>query len=96
VNIINNAQDAMPQGGELHLTVDRDDGTIRFTITDSGNGIPPEIRDRMFEAFVTAGKKKGTGLGLAITKRIVDQHGGTIEVQSEPGKGTTFVVSIPG
>ncbi|HEY6191630.1 MAG TPA: HAMP domain-containing sensor histidine kinase [Bacteroidota bacterium] len=96
VNIINNAQDAMPQGGELHLTVDRHDGTIRFTITDSGNGIPPEIRDRMFEAFVTAGKKKGTGLGLAITKRIVDQHGGTIEVQSEPGKGTTFVVSIPG
>jgi signal transduction histidine kinase len=95
VNIITNAQDAMPQGGGLRLTVDRHGHMIRFTISDTGSGIPPEIRDRIFDAFVTAGKKKGTGLGLAITKRIVDQHGGTIEVESAPDKGTTFVVSIP-
>jgi signal transduction histidine kinase len=95
VNIINNAQDAMPNGGILRLKIDRHDGTIRFKISDTGSGIPPEIRDTMFEAFVTAGKRKGTGLGLAITKRIVDQHGGTIAVQSEPDKGTAFTVSIP-
>ncbi|MBI1803299.1 MAG: HAMP domain-containing histidine kinase [Ignavibacteriae bacterium] len=95
VNIINNAQDAMPNGGRLDLTVSRHDHTIVFSIADTGIGIPEEIRDKMFDAFVTAGKKKGTGLGLAITKRIIDQHGGTIEVESERGKGTTFTVSIP-
>lgn len=95
VNIITNAQDAMPQGGELRLTVERYDHTIRFMVADTGTGIPPEIRDRIFDAFVTAGKKKGTGLGLAITKRIIDQHGGTIEVQSEQNRGTTFTLSIP-
>jgi signal transduction histidine kinase len=95
VNLITNAQDAMPHGGELRLTVDRFTHSIRFTVADTGTGIPPEIRDTMFDAFVTAGKKKGTGLGLAITKRIVDQHGGTIEVQSEQGRGTTFILTIP-
>ncbi len=95
VNIINNAQDAMPGGGTLHLTSRREDHSICFTLTDSGGGIPDEIREKIFDAFVTAGKKKGTGLGLAITKRIIDQHGGTIEVESEKGKGTTFVVRIP-
>src|SRR6266849_9897186 len=62
VNILTNAQDAMPGGGEIRLTVERRDDTIRFTIADTGPGIPPEIRERIFDAFVTAGKKKGTGL----------------------------------
>src|SRR5260221_2199562 len=95
VNIITNAQDAMPHGGELHFTIERHQSAIKFILSDTGIGIPAEIRNRIFDAFVTAGKKKGTGLGLAITKKIIDQHGGTIEVQSEEGKGTTFVVSIP-
>ena len=95
INIINNAQDAMPQGGVLHIIASRENNRLSFSISDSGVGIPPEIKDKIFDAFVTAGKKRGTGLGLAITKRIIDQHGGTIEVESESGKGTRFIVKIP-
>jgi len=95
VNIINNAQDAMPKGGTLTLALSRENGTIAFSIADTGVGIPPEIKEKMFDAFVTAGKKRGTGLGLAITKRIIDQHGGSILVESERGKGTTFTIKIP-
>lgn len=95
VNIITNAQDAMPQGGTLSVTTGKEDSFLYFTISDTGVGIPPEIKNQIFDAFVTAGKKKGTGLGLAITKRIIDQHGGTIEVESEQGKGTKFRVKIP-
>ena len=95
VNIINNAQDAMPKGGTLTFGLSRANGEILFSVTDTGVGIPPEIKEKMFEAFVTSGKKRGTGLGLAITKRIIDQHGGTIIVESERWKGTTFTVKIP-
>lgn len=95
VNIVNNAQDAMTSGGVVTLSAKSDNGAIEFRITDTGSGIPLDIRDKIFDAFVTAGKKKGTGLGLAITKRIIDQHEGTIEVESEMGKGTTFVIKIP-
>ncbi len=95
VNIINNAQDAMPSGGTVQVTSLRMNSDVGFTISDNGTGIPPEIKEKIFDAFVTAGKKKGTGLGLAITKRIIDQHGGTIEVESEMGKGTTFRIRIP-
>jgi signal transduction histidine kinase len=95
VNIINNAQDATAAGGSVTLAAWMDNGEIAFRISDTGKGIPPEIREKMFDAFVTAGKKKGTGLGLAITKRIVDQHEGTIEVKSAPGMGTTFVIRLP-
>jgi signal transduction histidine kinase len=94
-NLINNAQDAMPNGGKIDFTVAKENHKLVFTVADTGTGIAPEIRDTMFNAFVTAGKKKGTGLGLAITKRIVDQHGGTIDVESERGKGATFTVKIP-
>lgn len=95
VNIINNAQDAMPQGGTLRIATSSDNGTLCFSIADTGVGIPAEIKDKIFDAFVTAGKTKGTGLGLAITKRIIDQHDGTIEVDTERGKGSTFRVKIP-
>lgn len=95
VNIINNAQDAMPAGGKLRIVAARQNGSLLFSIADTGPGIPDEIKGKIFDAFVTAGKKKGTGLGLAITKRIIDQHGGAIEVESEHGKGTTFLVTIP-
>lgn len=95
VNIINNAQDAMPTGGTVLITSTRVNGSVAFDISDTGKGIPPEIQGKIFDAFVTAGKKKGTGLGLAITKRIIDQHGGTIEVESVVGKGTTFKIKLP-
>jgi signal transduction histidine kinase len=95
VNIINNAQDAMAGGGHLSITVQMVAESLAVSISDTGPGIPPDIRDKIFDAFVSAGKKKGTGLGLAITKRIIDQHGGTIEVMTEMGAGTTFTVRIP-
>ncbi len=95
VNLINNSQDAMPDGGKIDITIGKEDHALAFTVKDTGTGIPSEIRHTMFDAFVTAGKVKGTGLGLAITKRIVDQHGGTIEVESERGKGTSFTIKIP-
>ncbi len=94
-NLITNAQEAMPGGGKIDFTVTKHDHSLIFEVADTGSGIPGEIRDTMYNAFVTAGKKGGTGLGLAITKRIVDQHGGSIEVESERGKGTTFTIKIP-
>lgn len=95
VNIITNAQDAMPHGGTLRLTTERTNGVVTFGIADTGTGIPEEIRAKIFDAFFTMGKKKGTGLGLAITKRIVDEHGGRIDIRSELGRGTMFLVTIP-
>jgi signal transduction histidine kinase len=95
VNIINNAQDATPAGGSVKVAAWMENGEVAFRISDTGKGIPGEIREKIFDAFVTMGKKKGTGLGLAITKRIIDQHEGTIEVKSAPGMGTTFVIRLP-
>lgn len=95
VNILSNAEDATPKGGEVHLTISSDDGLLIFSIRDGGNGIPEEVRHRVFEPFVTYGKSRGTGLGLAITKRIVEQHFGEIHFETEQGKGTTFLIKIP-
>jgi signal transduction histidine kinase len=95
INIINNAQEAMPAGGRIRLMVSRMNGFAEFSVSDTGVGIPQEIRDRIFEPFLTYGKERGTGLGLAITKRIVDAHQGKIELQSTLGEGTTFSLFIP-
>lgn len=95
VNILSNAEDATPKGGEVYLTTSSDDGLLIFSIRDSGSGIPEEVRSRVFEPFVTYGKSRGTGLGLAITKKIVEQHFGEIHFQTEQGKGTTFLIKIP-
>ncbi|MBM2845413.1 MAG: hypothetical protein HW407_725, partial [Bacteroidetes bacterium] len=69
---------------------------IEFRVSDTGVGIPPELMHKMFDPFITHGKANGTGLGLAITKLIVEQHGGTIDVSSQVGVGTTFALMIPG
>lgn len=94
-NIINNAHDAMPEGGTIGVIIEEKNGNIRFAVEDTGKGIPEEIRDTLFEPFVTSGKKRGTGLGLAIVRRVVELHQGTISFISEIGKGTEFVVTIP-
>lgn len=94
-NIIANAVDVLPHGGEIELRVLRDKEDVVFIIRDTGPGIPKEIQPKVFDPFVTAGKAKGTGLGLSITKEIVELHGGSISFESSPSNGTTFFVRIP-
>lgn len=96
-NLVRNARQAMKKtdGGRLVLRIDRTDEGIAFEVADTGCGIPKEILPRVFEPFVTHGKSHGTGLGLAIAKSIVDAHGGTIQVRSTEGAGTTFAVNMP-
>ena len=94
-NLARNAREAMPRGGRFVFTIDREDDDLVFQFSDTGQGIPRDIEDRLFESFVSSGKEHGTGLGLAIVKKIVDEHGGTIDFQSEAGVGTLFTVRIP-
>ncbi|GMV82781.1 MAG: hypothetical protein AMXMBFR7_39650 [Planctomycetota bacterium] len=93
-NLIRNAGDSMPQGGAMVLKTSREGDLAMVVVQDTGCGIPPEVRDRMFSPFVTT-KPDGTGLGLAVTKKIVDDHGGTIRCESTPGQGTTFLIGLP-
>jgi len=94
-NLVNNAIDAMGPGGVLHVRATRDEDQLLLEIKDTGTGIPEDIRDRIFEEFFTFGKHGGTGLGLAITHNIVEEHGGTIRVDSTEGEGTCFGIRIP-
>ncbi len=94
-NLARNAIDAMPEGGKFTLHCSRDEDDVIFRVTDNGPGIPAEIADRLFESFVTSGKKNGTGLGLALVKTIVEEHDGTVSFKSKPGKGTTFEIRMP-
>jgi len=94
-NIAGNAMDAMPNGGTLTVRLDRLDGSLRIEFIDTGHGIPEEIRSKIFQPFFTFGKKLGTGLGLAIVKKIIDDHQGSIEIESEIQKGTTIRLNLP-
>jgi len=93
VNLATNALDAMPSGGTLTLRTKIEEAEVILEVTDTGTGIPEEIRSRIFDPFFTTKEAgKGTGLGLSLGYEIVQQHGGTIDVQSEVGKGTTMLV----
>lgn len=94
-NLARNAIDAMAEGGRFLLSVEREADDLVFRAKDNGPGIPPEIANRLFESFVTAGKKHGTGLGLAIVKKIAKEHGGTANFKTQIGKGTSFEVRFP-
>jgi signal transduction histidine kinase/putative methionine-R-sulfoxide reductase with GAF domain len=94
-NIVNNAVEAMDEGGRLILEVDQIDESIVFGFTDTGAGIPEEIQGAVFQSFVTLGKGQGTGLGLAVAREVVDAHNGSISFSTVSGEGTTFLVSIP-
>lgn len=94
-NIARNAIQAMPKGGRFTFLVDKEKDHLLLSFTDTGPGIPEEIAGKLFQSFVTAGKKSGTGLGLAIVKKIAEEHDGTVGFKSKPGKGTTFEVRIP-
>lgn len=93
-NLVLNAMDAMPNGGTITLRTARDDGRIVVQVSDTGTGLTPEEAERIFTPYYTS-KQHGTGLGLAIVQSVVSDHGGTIGVQSRPGKGTTFVIGLP-
>lgn len=95
MNIMKNALEAMKKGGRFSIVANEQNGEVVFELKDTGKGIPPEIRDKLFDSFVTSGKKGGTGLGLAIVKKVVDDHKGKIEVDSKPGVGTTFKLYFP-
>jgi len=94
LNLMLNALQAMPEGGELILSAAQQDGQAIIDIIDTGKGIPPEAVDKIFQAYYTS-KKGGTGLGLAMTQRIIKEHGGTLTVKSEPGKGSDFTLRLP-
>lgn len=93
-NLVRNAADSMPSGGGLTLKTWRDGDFAVLAITDTGSGIPADVRDRIFSPFITT-KPDGTGLGLAVTKKIIDDHGGRIDFTSTEGKGTTFFIFLP-
>ena len=95
-NIALNAIEAMSNGGILTIEIDRMGDEVVFAFTDTGPGIPLEIRRSVFQSFVTMGKRQGTGLGLAVAKEIVEVHKGSISFNTILKRGTTFLVSLPG
>lgn len=94
LNILCNAQDAIPDAGTIHMRAITKDSNILVTISDTGIGIPPVYLSTIFDMFQTY-KSNGTGLGLSIAKRIVEAHHGTITVESTVDVGTTFFISLP-
>jgi PAS domain S-box-containing protein len=96
LNMIKNARESMPSGGTLNVRTMPGDGRVLIVIRDTGGGIPEELRDKIFEAFFTTKQKvKGVGLGLSVCYGIIKDHGGEIKVESEIGKGTSFIISLP-
>jgi K+-sensing histidine kinase KdpD len=94
-HLIKNACDAMPDGGEITLFTENVDNGVAITVKDSGLGIPETLHEKIFEPFMSHGKKEGTGLGLSITKKIVEEHSGSISVASEIGEGAKFTITLP-
>src|SRR6185503_16879146 len=94
-NVILNALDAMPQGGRLRIATETKGAFATVSITDNGIGMPTEVQGHIFEPFFTTKGVGGTGLGLAVSYSIIERHGGRIDARSSPGRGTTFVISLP-
>ena len=93
-NLVLNAVEVMPNGGTLGIGLGGNEHWLIIAISDTGPGISHDVQRRIFEPFFTT-KARGTGLGLAVAQRIIEEHGGTIEVSSEIGKGTKFTIQLP-
>lgn len=97
VNIIMNAAQAMTGGGTIRINTSHAEGVVSISVRDEGIGIKKEDIDKIFEPFFTTKQKsEGTGLGLSLSKRLVEANGGTITVESQPGKGSCFTILLPG
>ena len=94
LNLLKNALEAMPRGGELTITTRVRELNAEISIADTGEGMSPEVAANIFQPYFTT-KEKGTGLGLAITQSIIQEHGGSISVDSSPGRGTAFIIQLP-
>ena len=94
INLITNASEAMPDGGELNISTFSSNGMVCVEFSDTGEVIRHEDKDKLFQPFSTT-KKNGVGLGLFIINNIVTAHNGRIEVHSRPGKGAKFLISLP-
>jgi signal transduction histidine kinase len=100
INLLSNAVKFTPEGGKVTLAANRVNGAYAISVIDTGIGIAPEDHDKIFEEFKQVGtdyarKSEGTGLGLTLTRRLVELHGGRIQVESEPGHGSTFTFTLP-
>ncbi len=96
INLVTNSLHAMPEGGHLRVSLNRENSHVRLGVSDTGHGMPEETRSKIFESFFTTKDfGKGTGLGLTVVKGIIEEHGGTITVESVVGTGTTFWVRFP-
>jgi signal transduction histidine kinase len=94
LNLVLNAEHAMPSGGELILTTRRQGRWVLLDVTDTGVGMTEEVRARIFDAFFST-RSGGSGLGLPTSRKIIEAHGGSIHVESEPGKGSQFTIRLP-
>ncbi|MBT6227786.1 MAG: response regulator, partial [Candidatus Scalindua sp.] len=95
VNIINNALDAMPDGGRISFSTWSNEDTVFVEISDTGMGMSEEVKNRIFDPFFTTSRPERTGLGMGVAYSIITRHGGKIGVESEEGKGTTLTLSLP-
>jgi signal transduction histidine kinase len=96
LNLLTNARDAMPSGGTVTVRTYRDNGHVVAEVEDTGVGMPQDVAERVFEPFFTTKQREhGTGLGLSVTQSILAAHGGHVEVESEPGEGALFRVTLP-
>ncbi len=95
VNLVGNAIEAMPEGGEVRIAAEMDRGSLLVHVDDTGPGVPPEIRSKLFQPFVTAGKRGGLGLGLVLSRQTVLDHGGDLWLDSAPIGGARFSLRLP-
>jgi signal transduction histidine kinase len=100
LNLLSNAVKFTPDGGRVDVSAKKYDGHVEVAVRDTGIGIAPEDQAAVFEEFKQVGrdytkKAEGTGLGLTLTKRFIELHGGSIRLESAPGKGSTFTISLP-